>query len=188
MVLRSGLLLACLLASGCAWETPPADTARLPPNAFGVYADGDIGAINQAAWAFASPARTRNDPADAARAVAAVDYLAGELNTSPRWQFMSVLTKMEMLQARAEVRQAMGIGSAAPSQEVVNRMLFTADALRAGDQPAAVAALQGPFFSRPPQQTLAMLSNMPYLREANVASQHAAAQQQPGGNANVFDH
>src|SRR4051812_37490849 len=103
------LLLAFLVPAGCAAVTPPPDTARLPPNAFGVYADGDIGAINQAQWAFASPARTRNNPADAARAVAAVDYLAGALSTYPRWDFMSPLTKQEMLWARVEVRQAVGI-------------------------------------------------------------------------------
>jgi hypothetical protein len=97
--------------------TPPADTARLPPNAFGTYADGDVGAINQAAWAFADPSRTRNNPGDAARAAAAVDYLAGELNTSPRWDFMSVLTKMEILQARAEVRHALGIAPGSPHRK-----------------------------------------------------------------------
>src|SRR5690242_16767345 len=126
---RTSLLLVLLVPAGCAYVTAPPDTARLPPNAFGTYADGDVGAINQAAWAFADPIRTRNNPADAARAAAAVDYLAGELNSNPRWQFMSVLTKMEILQARAEVRHALGIAPASPSQEVVNRLLYVGNVL-----------------------------------------------------------
>lgn len=181
------LLLASLIVSGCAAVTPPPDTARLPPNAFGTYADGDIGAINQAAWAFANPARTRNDPADSARAVAAVDYLAGALWTNPRWDFMSPLTKLEMLQARREVRSALGIAPAAPSQEVVNRTLFAADALVAGNHDAARAAFQPPVFGLGPERTLAVLSAMPFLREANIATQHAAAQEQPNGMGSDFD-
>jgi len=176
--MRLGLLLACSLPAGCA-VTPPPDTARLPPNAFGTYADGDIGAINQAQWAFANPARTRNDPVDAARAVAAVDYLAGALSTSPRWDFMSPITKQEMLRARAEVRQAVGIAPGAPSQEVVDRLLYAGNALAAANRASADSALQPPVFAAGPQRTFAVLSNMPFLRETNIATQHAAAQRQP---------
>ena len=179
----SFICLAGTLAA-CGAITPPPDTARLPPNAFGTYADGDIGAINVSAWAFADPSRTGNDPADAARAVAAVDYLAGELNTSPRWDFMSPLTKMQMLQARVEVRAALGIAPQAPSQDVVDQLLYAGEALTAGSAQGAVAALTPPAFTLPPAETLGRLANLPYLQEANVATQHAAAQSVPttGGN------
>jgi hypothetical protein len=185
-LLLASLLLASLLPAGCSAVTPPPDTARLPPDAFGINADGDIGAMNQAQWAFASPARTRNDPADAARAVAAVDYLAGALSSSPRWDFMSPLTKQEMLWARAEVRQAVGIAPAAPSQEVVNRLLYAGNALAASNPAAAETALQPPVFTWPPQQTLAVLSAMPFLREANIATQHAATQAQRNDRGSDF--
>ncbi|MBV9655613.1 MAG: hypothetical protein JOZ42_13735 [Acetobacteraceae bacterium] len=175
-------VVACL--SACGAVTPPPDTARLPPNAFGTYADGDIGAINASSWAFADPARTRNNPADAARAIAAVDYLAGELSTSPRWDFMSPLTKMQMLQARTEVRSAAGIAPNAPSQDVVDQLLYASDALAAGNPQGAMAAMTPPTFTLPPGDTLARLASLPYLQEANVASMHAAMQSQPdsGGN------
>ncbi len=170
--------------SACGAITPPPDTARLPPNAFGTYSDGDIGAINVSSWAFADPARTRNDPPDAARAVAAVDYLAGELSSSPRWDFMSPLTKMQMVQARAEVRAAVGIAANAPSQDVVDQLLYVADALTAGSTQGAMNALTPPTFTLPPPDSLARLANLPYLLEANVATMHAAAQSEPstGGN------
>jgi hypothetical protein len=187
MLNRSGVLLACALSVGCAAVTPPPDTATLPPDAYGTNADGDVGAINQAAWAFADPRRTRNDPADAARAVAAVDYLAGELSRNPRWDFMSPLTKQEMLQARVSVRQALGISPAAPSQEVVNRMLYAGNALAAGNPQAAETALQPPVFTLGPQQTLALLSSMPFVRQANIATQHARGQSQSNGGFGLFD-
>lgn len=171
--------LAAALA-GCAGPQPqPLGVARLPPNAFGTYADGDIGAINIAAWAFADPARTRDDPADAALASAAVEYLAGQLDYGPRWAFMSPLVKMEMVQARAEVRSTLGIRPDAPSQDVVDQLLYAAEALTAGSTPGALSALGPPAFTLPPEVTLARLARMPFLRTANIASMHAAGQSQP---------
>ena len=82
MSLRWVLLLACSLPISCA-VSPAPDTARLPPNAFGTYADGDIGAINLAQWAFASPARTRNDPIDAARSSRLSSIRGGSYSRSP---------------------------------------------------------------------------------------------------------
>jgi hypothetical protein len=176
---RALVVLAALLLAGCAAIAPPPDTARLPPNAYGLFADNDIGAINLAQWAFANPARTRNDPIDAARAAAAVDYLAGELSSNPRWVAMSPITKGQMLQAREEVRRAVGVAPGAPSQLVVDDLLGAANALAAGDRPAALAALRAPVFIWPPDETLARLSDMPYLPTANVATQRAAQQRFP---------
>jgi len=180
---RALVVLAALLLAGCASIAPPPDTARLPPNAYGLFADNDIGAINLAQGAFADPGRTRNDPADAARVAAAVDYLAGELSSSPRWTAMSPITKGQMLQAREEVRQALGIAPGAPSQLVVDALLGAANAIAAGDRTAALAALRSPVFTWPPEQTLARLSDMPFLPMANVASQRAAQQRFPEDNA-----
>ena len=53
------------------------NTPYLPPGVYGVYEDNAIGAINQSAWAFASPANTRGNPVDAAKAVVALEYLSG---------------------------------------------------------------------------------------------------------------
>lgn len=178
---RTALLVGVALLAGCALETPPPDTARVAAGAFGGFLDPDVAAINLAQWAWADPARTRNDPIDGAEAVAAVDYLAGELNTSPRWAFMDPLTKVQMLQARAAVRQALGIAPTAPSQEVVNSMLTAAGAYEAGNRPAALAALHASIYQAPPEQTLDRLGNLPFVSVANIATQHAGQQEEPPG-------
>jgi hypothetical protein len=180
MIIRLGAVLSCLAIAACAVQPPP-DTASLPLGAFGTL-DNDVGAANLAASAFASPARVRNDPVDAAKAVAAIDYLAGELNSNPRWVTLSPLTKQEMLRARAEVRQALGIRPDAPSRIVVNSLLQFASAWESGNQAAAMQALATPAFSLPPQQTLLVLNDLPYIQSANIASLDAANQMLPGGD------
>lgn len=177
---RLCLVLASLLPAACA-VTPPPDTAIPPPNAWGLNADPDVTAINVAAWAFADPARTRGRPIDAARAVAAVDYMGGELSSSPRWDFVNPLTKLQMEQARIEVRQAVGIAQNAPSQVVVDDLLAAANALFRGNRAAAEAALPPQVFTLGPAQTLARLANLPYLPTANTATQRAAMQTEPPG-------
>jgi hypothetical protein len=172
----AALLLACLSAASCA-VGPPVDTSMMPSSAFGSgNQDPPTAALNVSSWAFADPARTRNNPGEAARAVASVDYLAGDLNTSPRWDFVSPITKHRMLLARAEVRNAIGVVPTAPSQEVVNRLLGVTQAAYARDQAAELAALQSPIFALGPPQTLDRLANLPYLPETNVATLRANAQ------------
>ena len=46
------------------------------------------------------------------------------------------------------------------------------NALAADNRPAALDALNTPIFTAGPQQTLATLSNLPYLRMANVGTQN----------------
>ena len=92
---------------------------------------------------------------------------------------MSVITKMQMLKARAEVRQTLGVLPNAPSQEVVNGLVGAANALAAHDSQAAEQALSAPAFARPAPQTLQVLSNLPYLQMANVATQRASTQAYP---------
>jgi hypothetical protein len=175
----SRLAISALAIAACTVRPPP-DTASLPFAAFGTL-DNDVAAANQASWAFAAPARTSNNPVDAARAVTAVDFLAGELSSNPRWVTLSPLTKQEMLQARLDVRQALGIRPDAPSQLVVNALLQFAAAWQAGDQPVAMQVLAAPIFTLPPQQTLQLLANLPYIRSANIASIEAATQMLRGG-------
>ena len=180
MIVRLAMVALCLAAADCAVQRPP-DTARLPFAAFGTL-DNDVAAANQAAWAFAVPARTANNPVDAARAAAGVDYLAGALSTNPRWLMVSPFTKQEMLQGRLEVRGALGISPAAPSQVVVIALLRFAWAWQAGDRSGALRELAAPGFSLPPEQTVQVLSNLPYIRAANIASIDAANQMLPGGD------
>jgi hypothetical protein len=153
----------------------------LPFAAFGTM-DNDVAAANQSSWAFAAPERTRSDPVDAARACAAIDYLAGELSSNPRWLQVSPLTKQQMLQARVDVRRVLGIDPRVRSQIVVDALMRFAAAWQAGDQPAALHALAAPGFALRPPQMVQVMSDLPYVQSANIASLDAAREMMPGGD------
>jgi hypothetical protein len=175
MFARVFAVLASLTLAGCGSYAPPPDTARLPPGMFG-EPDNDVGAANLSSWAFADPARTRNDPATAARACAALDYIAGEYSSNPRYVAKSPLTKQELLQGREAMRHVLGIPPGVPSQVVTTALLQFAAAWQAGDQHAALRALAAPGFALPPQQTLQILISLPFIHTANVATLHVAEQ------------
>ncbi len=181
MISRIVVVVLCASLAACSAATPPPDTAQVPFAAFGTM-DNDVGAANVASAAFASPARTANDPVDGARACAAIDYLAGELSSNPRWVTLSPFTKQEMLQARVDVRAVLGVAPGAPSQIVVGALLQFASAWQAGNQQVALQFLGPPAFLRGPQQTLQILANLPYIATANRASIDAANQMLPGGD------
>jgi hypothetical protein len=113
--------------------------------------------------------------------VVAVEYLAGELRSSPRWSFMATTPRTQMLQARLDLRQVLGIQPNAPPQLVVNALLAMTAALMAGNEPAALQALSIPIFTLPPPETLARLANLPYVRSANLATMQAAEMEYPSG-------
>jgi len=175
-VFRNLLLAAvCTLPAACGNLQPfVPDTARLTTGQLGSGFDPDVTAVNQAQWAFADSGRTYGRPIEAARAAASMDYIAGQLYTSPRWSNISALTKEQLLQGRIEVRVALGIPSGTPSQAVVDHLTAAGNALAAGNQALALAELSGPTFTAPPEQVLGRLSNMPYLRMANVSTMRAA--------------
>jgi hypothetical protein len=173
------LLLLPLAACGTLPATPA--TPYLPPGVFGAYQDNTIGAINYAAWAFSSPANTRGNPVAGMRAVIALEYLPGELEENPRWVGMDSANKARMAQAALEVRQILGIRPDAPPQLVVNVLLWASSALLAGDKASALEVLSGPWFTLGPDQTLARLSNLPYVQEANLSTSRAEAQSFPQG-------
>ncbi len=174
-------LISILLLSACATLPATQQTPFLPPSTFGIYEDNDTGAINLASWAFASPANTRGNPVEAARAVIALEYLAGELKENPRWFSMDDAVKRRMGLARDDLRQVLGIRPDVPPQVVVNTLLALNADLFSGNQPAAMQVLSAPIFIRPPEQTLQVLSNLPYVQEANLATSRAAGQSFPTG-------
>jgi hypothetical protein len=178
-------LLPCLLAAcvaACATLPATQRTPFLPPGVYGVYQDNDIGAINQSAWAFASPANTRGNPVEAAKAVVALEYLAGELRENPRWIGMDAAVKLHMGRARDELRRILGIRPDAPPQIVVNTLLALGLDLQMGNQPAVIQVLSSPVFTQPPEWTLQVLSNLPYVQEANLATSRAEGQSFPPGD------
>ncbi len=168
-------LTASLALAGCGSIQPfVPDTARMTTAQFGTGGlDPDVAATQFAQWAFADSGRTYGRPVEGARAVAAMDYIAGQLYTSPRWAGISALTKEQLLQGRAEVREAMAVRAGTPSQLVVDRMTAAGNALAAGNRDAALAQLSDPAFTAGPASTLDRLANLPYLRMANVSTQRA---------------
>jgi hypothetical protein len=175
MLARFCAVLMCLAIAGCGAEQR-IDTAQLPPGFYGLLIDNDIGAINEASWALGSPDRTRGDPVEALRAAVAVEYLAGELNTAPRWSQMSVITRMHMLRARGEFRETLGIKPDAPAQMVVNTLIAAMVDLERGNAAAAQQVLSTPIFVRSPQQTMQVLSNLPNLPTAQAATAWAQSE------------
>lgn len=168
------VLSATLAVAACGTGQPfVPDQARLPPAAFGGF-NQDVAAVNQAQWAFADSGRTRNRPIEAARATAAMMYIAGQLYVAPRWQNLSAITKQQLLQGRDDVRTALGVAPAATAQQVVDGLLAAGDALAAGDRPAAVRALSGPAFPAGGERELAVLTNLPFMTMANVSTMRAA--------------
>jgi hypothetical protein len=175
------LLPFCLAA--CATLPATANTPFLPAGVYGALSDNDTGAINQAAWAFASPANTRGNPFDAAKAVVALEYLSGELRENPRFISVDSSVKLHIGQARDDLRHILGIRPDAPPQFVVNALLALSWDLRMGNQPAAMQVLASPVFTCKPGQTLQILSNLPYVQTANLATARAEDESSPGGGA-----
>lgn len=174
-VLVAGLASALLLGA-CAqdvYRLP--STAVMPLGALQTNGDVDVRALNIAAYGFGHWQEMQGNPAMAAEAVAALDYMGGKLNTSPRWTSMPAIFRMNMLRSRDEVRGQLGIATDVPSQQVVDTMLGLADAYRAGNQAEISRLLASPIFAGPPQETARKLANLPYMASVNNAATHAAA-------------
>ena len=166
---RLGPVLAVLLAA-CTPAADPPDAARLPPGSFGLGANADQAAVSIVQSDWADTGRTYGHTAEGARAVALLDYLAGDLATGPNSAGIPPGIRQGLLQARREARQAVGIAPDARSQAVVDRL---AQVFAAPDGRAALAALDAPLFTVGPRATLQRLGNLPYLQAADVAATRA---------------
>ena len=166
------LLVAAALA-GCGPLPPPPDVAQLPPGVFSPL-DQDVPATQYAQYAFADAARTYGNPVAGAQAVLAMDYIAGQLTTSPRWANIDATTQMQLLEGRVQTRRAVGIAPNAPSQLVVNSLVAARNDLATGNQQAAAHDLDNAAFPAGGEHAVQLLANLPYIPAANVATQHAA--------------
>lgn len=170
-------LLAAALVVGCAPDPVP-DRAFMPAATNAGYIGqplmSDVYAAEVAAYDFASPERTRGNPAEAARGVAALDYIVGTFWRNPQYASITELTQLQLVQARREVRGVLGIAANARSQAVVNAMLGVSDALYANDAGRARALLQPPVFGFGPDRTLAMLANLPAMPTTASAALRAS--------------
>lgn len=162
------LLAAC---SQSAYRLP--STAVMPPGALHTNGDPDVRALNIAAYGFAHYREMNANPAMATETIAALDYMGGQLNTSPRWVSMPSLFRLQMLQSRDIVRGLLSISPQTPSQDVVNTMLALSAAYQANDQPQINKLLASSIFTVPPAEVAQRLTNLPYLPVVNNATTHA---------------
>ena len=167
------VLLLAVSAAACSPLPPAPDTAQLPPGVFSPLAQ-DVPATQYAQYAFADAGRTYGNPVAGAEAVLAMEYIAGELTTSPRWANIPATTQMQLLEARVQTRRAVGIAPTAPSQLVVDSLVAARNDLASGNQAAAARDLNNPAFPAGGEHTVQVLANLPYIPAANVATQHAA--------------
>jgi hypothetical protein len=164
------LLLACLLPAGCDTIATHPWPPIIPAGSLGTNQDPDTASVQLSAYTFGTKSRLTGNPIGVARAAASVEYLAAALPAVPRWQIIPQFIIDQMIQGRAELHHALGIAPGAPPQAVVNGLLGVADALAVGNPTAAAAALNPAIFTFGPQQTLAILADMPFLPTVNVAT------------------
>ena len=167
-------LTAALALAGCGAIILP-DSAIMPRTASGTPEMSDQGAMETAAYSLGVHSRTAGRPGEAARALAAIDFLAGDLYSNPHWTGFPAQTKQQMLQGRLEVRQVLAVAPGTPSQVVVDGLIRAADAFDAHQTDVAYAALPPAVFTLGPQRTLAVLADLPNLPQANIAAQNANA-------------
>lgn len=153
-VVLGALLAACGVIK-------PNDTARMPLNEFGGPAMTQNDAISFAGYALRHPEYTHDNPARAARAIAAEDWLAGQWQLTPDYGAYGPVNEWQWGALRREVRAAIGVSPQTPSQVLIDHLLMAEAALNKGNTDAARAQLQPPVFSNGPDGTLAALSNLP---------------------------
>ncbi|MCK8786663.1 hypothetical protein M0638_20000 [Roseomonas sp. NAR14] len=163
-------LLACTLPLVACALPPAPPTAALPPDAVSGAGDPTRMAILNTAYAFGTPAVLSGQPGEAARAVAQVEYLAGELASGPRWIRFRGIVAPQMQGAQAELRQVLGVAPGAPPQAVVDSLYAASRALRAGDRAGAEQALRPDLFPAGGAATLARLSALPPLPRTRAAT------------------
>jgi hypothetical protein len=172
----------CLSLAACA-TAPPVSAGYLPADAFANKVQGEdptVAATNDAADAFAHPARMDGHPADMALAIASLDAIAGQFaSNSGRWAGNGQIAAQQLMHARERVREILGVPEDTQSQSLIDHLMVASHDLDNGDQQAALSALSGPDFSKPPAEVLAVLGHFPYVSSADSALMAASAAEFP---------
>ena len=162
------LLLLLLPLGACAPQEPETFAAAAITD--GPARAGAVNIIAGAADAFAHPDALAGHPAEAAVAVARLEWLAAEVPRALMFRNFSSITAPALQAGRTEARRALGIRAGAPTQAVVDGLVNAAGALRAGNPAGARAALSPPDFA---PDTLDRLAALPRLPQASAALQRA---------------
>lgn len=181
----AGAFVVAGIAAAC---TPgpnysPRDNVSLPPDAVVGAGDPTRSAILNAAYAFGTPQSLAGRPAEAAVAVAQLDFLASEIPFGARWREFDPTVGLLLRRAREEVRNYVGISQEAAPQAVIDAFYGASRALRANDRAAAERILAPPVVPNA-RQAIGHLSAMPLLPIANQATTRAAQELDRQGRIN----
>lgn len=136
-----------------------------------ITTDPGRSAIFHSSYVFADPSRLAGQPAEAARSIAEVEFLAVNLDADLRWIEMSPAPKLALQQARPEWRAAVGIPADADVQALIYALLTARSGLGARNLAAAEGALAAPNFVPGGAANLQRLANLPPLpRTAQATS------------------
>jgi len=170
-MIRRTVILGALAVAACTSAAPP---PVLPTPGSELRVRDPITVAGQNAGTFFRSPQP-NQPAAAARAIADIEFLAGALPADQRWASSSSLAQLQLNQARAQARSALGIPRAAPAQGVIDGLMAAATALDANDRAAVARALPRGIFTAGPDQTVRRLSQPPRMPSAAAALGSVAA-------------
>ena len=167
---KAFLPLAVLLALGACGPQPSRLSASLPADAVIGAGDPMRSAAANTAVAFSSPQQLAGRPAEAAQALAQMEYLAVQIPNDPRITNVSPTAGSQFAEARREWRGALGIPEDRPPQAVIDSLYAASRAIRAGQQDAAAAALPASVFPQGGATTMLRLASLPSLPLTNAAA------------------
>lgn len=135
--------------------------------------DPAVAAVGVTAYVFGQPRVVAGRPADAADAVAQLEWITVELATDQRWIGLRALVVPNLRIGRAEVRQAFGIPADTTPTAAVEAFDAVAQSLRGFDVTGAGAALE-PLTGRAGiSRALDLLDGMPVFPRAAFATAEA---------------
>lgn len=168
MKIASPLLLLALITAGCT-GTLRVDDSAMPAGTFPPGADIDTAALYEAGLALGGSLPPPVSPQGWARAFADIEYVSGAYNTHTRWLGIEGSAQAQILIARQEIRDAVGIPAAARSQDVLNALLAVS---AAPDVAAAKTVMANPVFSLGPDQTMERFQHVPAFFTTPAAIAH----------------
>ena len=167
---KAYLPLAALLAFAACGPQPPQVYASLPADAIVGAGDPLRSAAANTSVVFGSPQQLAGRPAEAARAVAQMEYLAVQIPNNPRFPGISPTAGSQFAAARGEWRGALGIPAEQPPQAVIESLYAASRALQTEQKDAAAAALPANVFPQGGQTALLRLALLPSLPLTNEAA------------------
>jgi hypothetical protein len=167
------LIGVALVVTGCAeLRTPPPPPP--PVGLVGAVGDPLRAAVDAAALAFADRGTgLAGRPAEAAEAIARLEFVAQTLPADPRYARLAEGLGRDLALAQDEARDALGVMASAPSPAVQRALLAAAARLRAGERAAAGAALTMPIFRPGGIDSVVRLGTLGPLPQAALATSQA---------------